>query len=104
MRIWLDDCRPMPKNFDVHCFSAKECIDLIEEKTSEITQVSFDHDLADTRNTPEQTGYTVACYIEELAYNRRIKRISWNVHSANPIGKKRIESAMNNAERYWKRQ
>lgn len=95
MRIWLDDVRPMPEGFDYHAKTADEAIrKIIECGCADF--VSFDHDLGDDRNG---TGYHVALWIEEQAYNniRRVKR--WRVHSANPVGARNIHAAMLSAGR-----
>jgi len=30
-----------------------------------------------------------------------IKPFTWEIHSANPVGRKNIEQAMKSAERFW---
>jgi len=95
MRVWLDDVRVMPEGFDVWVNNATSCIDLIE--TGMVTHISFDHDLG----VPIFTGYTVACVLENLAYHNKIKRISWDIHSQNPVGRENIERAMRKADEYW---
>lgn len=32
LRVWLDDVRPMPSSFDLHCRTAEEVIELIKIK------------------------------------------------------------------------
>lgn len=101
MKIWLDDLRPMPfKNgipeYTFLCKTASEAIELLS--TGCITFISFDHDLGDV-----QTGYTVACYIEQQVYNGKIPMPDWEIHSANPVGRKNIKRAMESAERFTKR-
>lgn len=95
IRIWLDDVRPMPSNFNMWCKSYKEVIDIIQ--FNRIEHISFDHDLGETK-----TGYDVACKIEKLAYDDMIMPFTWEVHSSNPIGRKNIEMAMKNAEKFWR--
>jgi hypothetical protein len=100
MKIWLDDTRLCPDDFDYWVRTARECIDLLSEhvKRNDI-YLSFDHDLGASQNG---TGYDVAKWIEEYAYFNKIKKISWDIHSQNPVGVKAIEYAMKNAELYWK--
>lgn len=43
MKIFLDDCRPMPAGFDVYVKTAGEAIELL--KTGKVTVISLDHDL-----------------------------------------------------------
>ena len=62
-------------------------------------EISFDHDLGDDT---VGTGYDVARYIEERCFNFGCECPVWNVHSANPVGRKNIEAAMMAAEKYSK--
>ena len=94
IRMWLDDVRPMPREYNYHAKTSIEAINML--KNGNVVFISFDHDLGE-----DDTGYKVAQWIEEAAYNNKIKPIDWQIHSANPIGAKRIESTMKNAERFW---
>lgn len=94
IRLWLDDLRPMPNDFTLHVKTAHEAIEIL--KTNDVEYISFDHDLGEEKNG---TGYDVAKWIEENVYNKVIKMMEWNIHSANPVGRKNIESAMKSAER-----
>lgn len=96
MRIWLDDTRDKPYNYDLHFYKAEDVIDYIKNNNI-ITHISFDNDLG--INNLE--GYQLANWIEEQAYYNNIKEFTWNIHSANPVGRKKIEKAMNNARKYW---
>lgn len=112
MKLWIDDVRPMPKNYDVWAKNAEEAVKLL--LTGEVTHVSFDHDLGmelsndkdiivtAKENKYAKTGYDVAMWIEREAYLGKIKPFTYKIHSSNPVGAKNIESAMKNAERYWK--
>ena len=104
IRIWLDDVRPMPlspnmfdqnKWFNIHCKTAEEAIELI--KTGKVTCISFDHDLG-----RDLTGYDVAKYIEEAAFNSEIPEIDYYIHSGNPVGAGNIDAAMKKALIYWR--
>jgi len=92
MKVFLDDLRDAPEGFIV-CRTAEEAFDLIA--TGEVTFISLDHDLG-----TELTGYNVANFIETMVHNGRIKMPSWHIHSANPIGVKRIRQALISAERF----
>jgi hypothetical protein len=94
MRIWLDDVRPMPEGFDVHIKNAMEAMKLIALGT--VTHISFDHDLG-----LDMSGYAVACCVEAAAFASRIPRLTWAVHSANPVGRENITACMKKAEQYW---
>lgn len=99
MKIWLDDIRnPLDHGKDdswIWILKGEGVIELA--KNNLIQEISFDHDLGNESNL---TGYDVALVIEELCFNKIIKCPIWHVHSANPIGRKNIEMAMINAERY----
>ena len=94
MRIWLDDVRPMPNGFDFWAKNYYEMMGLLI--SGNVTHISFDHDLG-----LGMGGYDVAKYIEGLAYLGMVE-ITWDVHSANPAGRRNIELAMKSAERFWK--
>jgi len=98
IRLWLDDLRLMKPEYNFHAKTAQEAIEVL--KSGKVTHISFDHDLG-----PEEagTGYDVAKWIEEAAYNNEIQPLEWQIHSANPIGAKNIEKAMMSAERFWSR-
>jgi len=97
MRLWLDDVRPKPDGYSKHVKTAKEAVCAL--KTGEYTGISFDHDLGD--EIIYGCGYEVAKWIEEMAFLGKIARLEWLVHSANPVGRARISSAMYKAEEYW---
>lgn len=66
-------------------------------RTGEVSHISFDHDLG----LGKSSGYIVAKYIEKLAYLGKIKRMSWDIHSANPVGALNIKLCMQRAEQFW---
>lgn len=90
----------MPLEFDVHFRNAFDCIRFIKGYKGKIEHISFDHDLGD--EDKNGTGYDVAVALEEMAYNNKISKISYAVHSANPVGRKRIDAAMKFIQKnYW---
>ncbi|MEI6306632.1 MAG: cyclic-phosphate processing receiver domain-containing protein [Deltaproteobacteria bacterium] len=95
MKIWLDDERPMAEGYDRHVRSATEAISLLESK--KITAISLDHDLGETGGT----GYEVDCFIESGAFWGTLPPIEVNIHSANPVGRDRMEQAISRAMEYW---
>jgi len=99
MILWVDDIRPMPEGFDIWAKNYNDAIMAL--KSGQITHVSFDHDLSDIKKGIEKTGYDIAIWVEEAAYNKKIPKLTYAVHSANPVGAAKIELAMRNAERYW---
>lgn len=94
MRVWLDDVRPMPNGYDIHARTAREAIRLLQ--SGSVAAISFDHDLG---TGPD--GCDVATVIEAGAACGQIGPIEWAIHSANPVGRQRIEAAMQSAERFW---
>jgi len=105
MKIWLDDQLDDPETPDRHppegwvgCKVASEAIRLIS--TGAVTDIDYDHDLGDDASSGD--GYQVALYIEEGAYLGTLNPIRWHIHSANPVGREKIKSAMRNADRYWR--
>jgi len=96
MRVWLDDERPMPDSFDWHVTTADGAIALLE--TGLVTNISLDHDLGHKENG---TGYDVACWIEQAAFERRLPRLMWDLHTANPVGMQKMLAALINANTHW---
>jgi hypothetical protein len=100
-RIWLDDVRPKPKDFDVHVRTAAEAIALL--KSGAVETISLDHDLGHDENGGEAvSGYAVACWIEEEAHAGRLKPLMVLIHSMNPVGRARMAAAIESARRAWK--
>lgn len=98
IRVYLDDKRTTPDGFDLRVYTAPAAIAALE--TGTVEHISLDHDLG---LLPEEgCGYDVAVWIEEAAYLNKIPRLTWAIHSANPVGRKRMEAALVNADRYWK--
>lgn len=103
MRMWLDDIRTMPSDYDVHVRNPEDAIAIL--KLGLVTHIGLDHDLAD-RMTGEPyalTGKHVARFIEEEAYYGRIPPMTWSIQSDNPDGIKEMRAAMINADKYWSR-
>lgn len=98
MRVWLDDIREKPADFDIWVKTASECIELL--KTGNVSFIDFDHDLGD--EDPKNTGYTVAYYIMEHAYYGDLPPlVNYHIHSSNPVGTNNIRYAMEQAYVYW---
>jgi hypothetical protein len=95
MKIYLDDLRPCLAGY-VPAYTAGQAISLL--KTGQVSEISFDHDLG-----PEEagTGYQVAKFIEESAFSGTLTRLTYKIHSANPVGRLNIDAAMRNAVRFW---
>ena len=101
MRLWLDDIRPSPPGFDIRVKTAPDAIRFL--KSGKIDEVSLDHDLGegDDPEVDVGTGYDIAVWIEAKAHDGTLPRLVWNVHSANPVGRQKMEAALQNADRFW---
>lgn len=98
MRVYLDDIRtPATDHAWIVVRTAQEAIGLIN--TGNVQYISFDHDLGD--NVP--SGYDVAKHIERLCFMQEIRCPEWNIHSANPVGRRYIEAAMIAARQFTDR-
>lgn len=98
MRVWLDDIRPLHKDYDTWVKTAEEAIRVLETRL--VTDISLDHDLGDEST---MTGHSVALFLEEQAFLNRIPRVRWNIHSANPVGVQKMYAALTKADIYWSR-
>ena len=95
MKLYLDDERQTPYGW-ARAFTAPEAIALLA--AGGVDAISLDHDLG----PPEAgTGYDVAAWIEEQAAVGVLAPLKWSVHSANPVGRTRMEAAMRSADRFW---
>lgn len=105
MKLWLDDERDptqtyIQSNFgadgdEVWVKTAAQAIHYL--KQGDVVSISLDHDLGSGAGT----GLDVAKWIEEQAYHRTLPRLSWSVHSMNPVGRKDIARAMRKADEFW---
>lgn len=95
LKLWVDDARPMPDRFNCHARTASEALAVL--RTERVVSLSLDHDLGSTTSD----GCVVAEAIERGAYFGTLPRINWTVHSANPVGRQRIEAALRRADSYW---
>lgn len=95
MYVYLDDVRPKPVDFDVKVTTVQEAIELL--KTGQVDVISLDYDLGGDGDE----GEVVANWIEEQAYNGTLKRVKVLFHTDNPVGRKRMKQAIENAMRYW---
>lgn len=97
MRVYLDDLRTPPKGYTL-VKDARTAIDFITENWDRITEISLDHDLGD--EAKHGNGYQVVCEMEDFVYNTRPSYCPIiRVHSANPIGRRRMEYGIENIKR-----
>jgi hypothetical protein len=90
MKLWLDDLRPAPGGW-TWVKTAAEAIRLLDEETVE--EISLDHDLGDA-GSPEMTGYDVALHLAERAFAGKTVPAQVSIHTANPVGRDRIEGVI----------
>ena len=91
--LWLDDERDIHSSYNFKVETYEDAIDILS--TYEVRSISLDHDLG-----TDKSGYDLACWIERNTA-KGLPRLKWNVHSANPVGSKRITAALEMADRYW---
>lgn len=90
MKLWIDDERNPPDNSWIIARTADNAMRLIG--TGIFQEISLDHDLGE-----EKTGYDVICHLEFLL---NVKSLMFSFpdvircHSANPVGRARIEQAI----------
>jgi hypothetical protein len=94
MKLWVDDLRPKPLEYDFVAKDGATAISLLE--TGRITEISLDHDLGDGGD-----GYTIAKWIETEARIGRLNPIFWKIHSMNPVGTQNMRMALEKADEYW---
>lgn len=105
IKLWLDDerdpCSRAIQNYfgadgdEVWVKTAGQAIHYL--KQGNVVSISLDHDLGSGAGT----GLDVAKWIEEQAYYRTLPRLSWSVHSMNPVGRRDIARTMKKADEFW---
>jgi hypothetical protein len=94
MKLWIDDVRPAPNGW-VWAKTLDSALRLYLMEAPD--EISFDHDLGG-----DETSMPLAKLIEDNAFNGVREPPRWHVHSANPVGRKNLEAALRNADRYWR--
>lgn len=112
MRVYLDDCRETPEGFDCRAYTAEEAIALVD--TGLVTHISLDFDLGwaprltengtyyevdEDPNAPD--GGKVARRIMDLAYCNYIPRMTWELHTDNPVGRAQMKRYLQFADLQW---
>jgi hypothetical protein len=91
MKLWIDDERPMPKEFDTWAKSSAEAIqaleNLIHTPGEPFELASFDHDLSHTDGHDDESRPVLLWMIENNVWPDEIR-----VHTANPVGHKWLVS------------
>lgn len=103
MRIYLDDIRDPKIEFDFVVRNFDDAVAVVE-KYGMPEYVSFDHDLGEDVNGNElKSGYDFAKYLVNRDLDTEHKlpsNFDYNVHSANPVGRKNIEAYLDSYLRY----
>jgi hypothetical protein len=98
VKVWLDDVREAPDDW-VHVKTPEEAIDLL--RSGEVEEISLDHDLGLATPESERTGYEVLAWLEEAlatgTWKRDVPLI--RIHSANPVGWRRMKQAIESIQR-----
>lgn len=93
VKLFLDDLRDPPDTGWIVVRSFDECTEYLWENGIPDV-ISFDHDLG-----IGPTGYDVAKWIIEKNLDGKLdipENFSYYIHSANPIGKKNIQTLLDN--------
>ena len=103
MRVYLDDVREAPEGW-TRTFTPEQTIDLLQ--TGTVEELSLDHDLGLDTAESERTGYTVLVWLEaEVAHDRwRHALPEFTIHSANPVGRSRMQRAIESIQRLHEQQ
>ena len=109
MKLYLDDIRVPSHTYFNHSDwilfrSPQELLLFFSENYSQITHISFDHDLnwyIDDTNE-EITGYSCLKSLCNLMIDKGIdpNQYTFYFHSANPVGKQNMVSYWNNFRKY----
>lgn len=89
MKIWVDDVRPMPQGYDIHCQSVNDAIGIIEyidmKQIVSIELLDLDHDAGDFRK--DGGDYIkILDWLEEKDISIPIR-----IHSGNIVGRQNME-------------
>ena len=97
MKLYIDDIRPAPENWQ-QARTITDAIRFIAQFSDEIKEISIDHDISyavevagTQRPFPSPEDFTaVAYFIGEMWKNRPDIQPKITIHSANPVGARRI--------------
>jgi hypothetical protein len=97
--LWIDDERPQPDDCEEYAWTCARSFHeaIFKLELLEFDRVSFDHDLASFYGNKEMTGYDVALWLVQRKMDGHAVPTQYNVHSANPVGRDRIQGVI---ERY----
>ncbi len=99
MKMFLDDIRVPKNDYDVIVRNFEEAINFVKENGIP-TFISFDHDLGcDEMGNILKSGYDFAKWLVDMDIENIYKfpdNFTFDIHSANPIGKNNIKAILNN--------
>lgn len=99
IKVYLDDERKPPKGW-VSFKTVPELISFYEKNYKDIKELSLDHDLG----LGTYTGYEFLKWLEQKVFYGEFDFIpEINVHSANPVGRKRMLQAIGSIKRKLKK-
>lgn len=86
-KLWVDDERPMPEEYNAHAFTSQQAINMLEfekERGLPFDLISFDHDLGmlDGEDRDDTSRRVLTWMIEHAYWPREVR-----VHTANPTGR-----------------
>jgi hypothetical protein len=93
MKIWLDDIRDSPDSTWMVARTYDDCI--VRLMFNDVQIISLDHDLGEGKS-----GYDVACTIERWVMLAQYTAPTILIHTANPVGRARIQQVIDSIERY----
>jgi hypothetical protein len=98
VNLWLDDIRTPPEGW-IWVRTPEAAIETLQ--AGRVHRLSLDHDLGLDTPESERTGYSVLTWLEsEIAHGRwRYPLPEMTIHSANPVGRKRMHQAIASIER-----
>jgi hypothetical protein len=95
VKVWLDDERKAPPGY-IHFTNVSDLKKFYKKNHNKIDKMSLDHDLGD--NVP--TGYDFMLWLEEMIFYDIFQNMpKIKVHSANPIGKKKMLQSIKSLEK-----
>lgn len=89
MKIWVDDIRPMPKGYDIHCKSVNDTIEVLNyiymKQKMSVELLDLDHDAGDFR-CDGGDYIKILDWLEEMNICIPIR-----IHSGNIVGRQNME-------------
>lgn len=98
--LWVDDERPLPGDLcDAGWCKAPTFHEaVLKLELMEFKEISLDHDLGCFYGNKEMTGYDILMWLVERKLAGLFVPPIVRVHSANPVGRKRMQETI---DKYW---